>query len=168
MEFIIFTWNVEGVRRNIFNLKNLLNDHRPHLIFLSETQIFACDSSHVMSHLEGDYCCYPNSLDVHDPDFPLKVSKAIGGTMALWRQDLDPFISNHPVTSAAFLPLILQPPGCITSIHIGVYLPTHGREQEFFHELTELSHTMEVLQTEYPDSPIYLRGDFNVNKNHMK
>ena len=56
----------------------------------------------------------------------------------------------------------------MATIYIGVYLPTHGRDLEFLHYLTELSHTIEDLQLEFPDSPVYLRGDFNVNTNNRK
>ena len=71
-------------------------------------------------------------------------------------------------STSSFLPLIFHPPEALISIHICVYLPTYGRENEFLHELTNLSETLDVLRDEYPNSPIFIRGDFNVNDKNVK
>ena len=64
----------------------------------------------ILSHLKKEYCFKLNSPDVHDPDLPLHQSKAHGGTLVMWKRDLQPFISICPSTSSSFLPLIFHPP----------------------------------------------------------
>ena len=81
----------------------------------------------------------------------------------MWLHEIDPFITIHPVTSSAFTPLILKIPGCITSIHIVIYLPTSGRDAEFLNELSSLRSCMEELADLFPDALFFLRGDSNVN-----
>ena len=77
------TWNVEGLRRNVFNLKYFTDIHSPDIIFLSEPQIFAHDVDLVMSYLQGEYCFTLNSADKYDLDLPLTSNRAHGGTMTV-------------------------------------------------------------------------------------
>ena len=44
-----------------------------------------------------------------------------------------------------------------------MYLPTLGKETQFIDELAELSRRVDELSLLYPDSPIFIRGDYNVN-----
>ena len=83
--------------------------------------------------------------------------------MVCWKTCLDPYITPHPVSSPAFLPILFHPPGSPLSIHISVYLPTLGQEHQFMEELSKLSNIMEELALQHPQAPIFLRGDFNVN-----
>ena len=108
----------------------MIEEYHPDLIFLSEPQLFACDAEIVMSHMMGEYCYFLNSHDKLEPDLPLKQSKAHGGTMVIWKRDLDPFITvrSDLIHSPSFLPLIIQPPGSTPSIHFCTYLPTCGRD----------------------------------------
>ena len=115
-----------------------------------------------------EYCYKLNSPDIHDPDLPMQQSKAHGGTIVMWKRSLHPFISIYPLTTSSFLPLVFHPPGTTPSIHICVYLPTCGREQEFIRELSGLSAIVDKLHHDYSGSPIYLRGDFNVSNNNKK
>ena len=57
----------------------------------------------------GKYCFNLNSEDIYSPDLPLAVRKAHGGTMALWKTNLDPFIRALPTTSPAVLAVESQP-----------------------------------------------------------
>ena len=88
--------------------------------------------------------------------------------MILWKVELDPYITVHSVSSTSFLPVILNPPGSLKSIHFAVYLPTLGHENEFVEELSKLTDTVFELRNVHPDAPIFLRGDFNVNQNQKK
>ena len=119
-----------------------------------------------MKYFNHNYCFSLNSEDKYDLDIPLTKSQAFGGTLVLWKKSLDPFISLCPVTTSSFLPLILRPPNAPVSIHIALYLPTSGKENEFIEEITLLRIIIEDLQEKYPDAPIFLRGDSNVNKNN--
>ena len=76
-------WNVEGFKRNISNTKYLLDQFEPDFVFLSETQLYDCDSNSSLKYFEGEYCYYLNSTDKFDVDLPLIKAKAWGGTMAL-------------------------------------------------------------------------------------
>ena len=84
------TWNIEGLRRNIFNLKYFIEQQQhtpgnklqaPDLILLSEPQIFATDIDLVLTHLRGEYSWFLNSEDKHDPELPMVKSRAHGGTL---------------------------------------------------------------------------------------
>ena len=94
---------------------------------------------------------------------PLTKTRAHGGTLILWKCVHDPYVVIHPVSSSSFLPILFQPQSSPLSIHICIYLPTLGREALFIEELSRLSSTVEELRNLHPESPIYLRGDFNVS-----
>ena len=161
--FLAMTWNLEGFGRNVLNLKHFINIHLPDIIFLTEPMIFASDADLQMKYLCGEYCFTLNSADKYDPELPLIKSRAHGGTMILWKLHLDPFISVCPVTSSSFLPITFQPPGSPLSIHICVYLPTLGQENQFIEEIAQLTITVDELLEKHPGAPVFLRGDFNVS-----
>ena len=166
--FIAMSWNIEGLAKNIHNLKHFINIHLPDLIFISEPMVFQHDIDLVMMPLRGEYNVSVNSADKFDPELPLVRSRAHGGTMALWKLCHDPYISIHPVSSCSILPIIFSPPGSPTSIHVSVYLPTHGQESAFLDELSNLSLCLDQLLLLHPESPIFLRGDFNVSERNPK
>ena len=118
-------------------------------------------------HLKGEYCYYLNSADKLDGDLPLTKTKAWGGTMALWKLCYNPFVTIHPPPSTSILPLLFNPPQCSLSIHVAIYLPTSGKESQFIAEVANLSTLMYELATLYPETPICLRGDFNVNPSNQ-
>ena len=74
------------------NLLHFVDNMLPDLIFLSEPQLFQCDAEALTSMFRGKYCYNLNSEDVHCPELPLAVRKAHGGTMVLWKVELDPYI----------------------------------------------------------------------------
>ena len=154
--------------RNILNLKHFSTVHQPDLIFLSEPQIYQNDVELAMKYLIGEYNYSLNSEDVLDPDLPLIKSKANGGTMLLWKQSLDPYISIHPVSSTSILPIIFSPPDSPTSIHVSVYLPTHGQDSRFVEDLATLLVCLDDLHDVHPEAPIFIRGDFNVSDRNLK
>ena len=80
----------------------------------------------------------------------------------------DPFITVWPVTSPSFLPILFQPPGSVLSIHVAIYLPTAGQDAQFLNELSNLSSTLDEILETHPESPIYLRGYFNVSHSNTK
>ena len=153
--FTALTWNVEGLSRNIYNLKHYVDLHCPDLIFLSEPQIFSHDLNRVIQPLAENYLAFLNSADRFDPELPMVKSKAIGGTLVLWRRRHDAYVSVWPVSSSAFLPIVFQPPGSQLSVHIAVYLPTSGQESQFIEELSKLSNCIEEISDAHPDVPIY-------------
>ena len=142
--------------------------HQPDFIFLSEPQIFANDLELSMKTFQGEYKCSLNSDDKYDPELPLIKSKAHGGTLVLWKIEHDPYVSIHPVSSSAFLPLIYDPPSSPLSIHIAVYLPTLGKESSFFEELAKLSDCIDELNNIHGDPLVYIRGDLNVSNKNLK
>jgi hypothetical protein len=144
------------------NLDFFVKQLNPVLIFLSEPQIFQCDVAPVFSSFSGSFSYHLNSDDVFCPDLPLITRKAKGGTMAMWRASLDPYIKPLPTTSSSVLPLLLTIPGLATTAHIGVYLPTSGQDAEFLSALSELETVIQDISENFA-CPIYIRGDFNVN-----
>ena len=121
-----------------------------------------------MEYLRGEYSYALNSVDKHDPDLPLTKSKAIGGSMILWKHCLDPYITVHPVNTPSILPIIFSPPNNPVSLHISVYLPTHGQDDKFIEELFSLAVCLDELLELHPDAPVFLRGDFNVSNRNIK
>ena len=162
------TWNIEGFARNLFNLKYYADIHHPDIIFLSEPQIFSSDIGLVMKPLASTYSVSLNSADKYDPELPLMKSKANGGTLILWKKKFDPHISVWPVSSSAFLPIVFQPPGSLPSVHVAIYLPTAGQDATFLKELSDLTVTLDEIAEKYPESPIFLRGDFNASHANIK
>ena len=49
------------------------------------------------------------------------------------------------------------------SIHVAIYLPTAAQDTQFLNELSNLSATLDEISENQPESPIYLRGDFNAS-----
>ena len=110
-----------------------------------------------MQYFHGEYKYSLNSEDILDPDLPLSKSRAHGGTMILWKANLDPYITVHPVRSTAFLPVIFSPPNGPPSIHVAIYLPTHGKDISFVEDLSALVVCLDDLCDKLPDAAIYLR-----------
>ena len=162
--FTAMTWNVEGLARNIHNLQYFLHLHNPDFVLLSEPQAFACDIDNIMAFVQNEYGYYLNSPDKYDSSLPLQRSRASGGTMMMWKKDLDPYVTLFPPISPAALPIIFHPPGAVKSLHVSVYLPTCGLEHEYIEELSNLSMLLQQLSLEYHNAPLYIRGDFNTSE----
>ena len=158
-----FTWNIEGLKRNIHSLKHFISEYRPDRIFLSEPQIFTPDIHATMQTVHGEYSFHLNSEDFHQPDLALDYSKAKGGTLAMWKLSLDPFITVLPTSSASVLAIVLALPHQEISSHICIYLPTCGQENEFISALSCLDSCIGQISDKYVDPNIFIRGDANVN-----
>ena len=161
------TWNAEGLKTSIYMIKDFLALHSPGLVFISESQVFLSDIGILMKNIQGEYCYFLNSEDYHNPEIAMSNNTTSGGTLLLWRRDLDPFITVHPVHTTSFTPLVLKLPGIPTSIHIVIYLPTHGKDANFISELASLRLCMEELVVNHPGCLIFIRGDSNVNKKNL-
>ena len=73
---ISLSWNIEGLKRNLHSLKNIIeNASSPDLIFLSETHIFCSDLMYCMSYFKGEYCSESNSEDRHNPEIAMSKTK---------------------------------------------------------------------------------------------
>ena len=116
----------------------------------------------------GEYESSLSSDDNFDLELPFLKSKASGGTMVMWKKILDPHITNLPLISSSFLPILFHPPDAPLTIHIAVYLPTSGKETEFVNELAKLSIAVDDLGKAYPKAAKFIRGDFNVNNKNPK
>ena len=118
--------------------------------------------------MQHEYCYSLNSDDVLDPELPLVMSRATGGTLALWRKWLDPYITVCQVSTSSFLPIILRLPGARTSIHVTLYLPTHGKDTDYVSELANLTNCINDLCSNNDNPVIYIRGDGNANPKNVK
>ena len=74
------------------NLLSFVNDFSPAFIFLAEPQIFQCDVAASFTMFQHKYSFHLNSEDLLCPDLPMVSRRANGGTMALWKSELDPYI----------------------------------------------------------------------------
>ena len=133
------------------------------MVHLGEPQTFRFDLPKLMDIIGDDYCAELNSEDCHDYELPLYQSKSYGGTLCMWKRNIDKYITVHPVSTPSFLPVIFNPPGCPVSVHVCLYLPTSGQESQFVDQLSQLSLTLDELRDKYPGCIFFLRGDCNVN-----
>ena len=165
---IALTWNAEGLKSSIFALKEFLEENDPDLVFISESQTFQTDIKPILQPINHEYDFFLNSDDLHSPESTSNHSVSYGGTLVLWRRVLGPSLTIFPVETPAFTPLILKLPGFAVSVHIALYLPTRGRDSEFFHEIANLRLCLIDIQEKHPGCIFFLRGDSNVNHNNIK
>ena len=110
-----------------------------------------------------NYLFYLNSEDRHDPFLSLTHSRAHGGTLAMWRRELDPYITILEPVSSRILVLILDKPGFQISAHIAIYLTTSGHDAQYMQDLALLQDTIDTITDKYPDCITYIRGDANAS-----
>ena len=162
------TWNLEGLKRNSYSLKTIVDESSPDFVFISEPNIFNSDVKSCMTLFSDEFCYELNAEDKHNEDIAMMKSKASGGTMVMWRRALDKYISVHPVATTSFLPIVFSPPDSVISIHIALYLPTAGREGEYMEQIALLNNCIEDLKITYKNPIIFIRGDGNTNPNNKE
>ena len=123
------------------------------LIFLSEPMLHQCDLHPLLGPFHGNYDAHLNSEDYHDQDLALDKVKARGGTMIMWHTSLTPLITVIPTESPSFQTILLKLPETVPSLHTALYLPTAGKEDQFFSTLAELTNHLEEIQSNYPEAP---------------
>ena len=111
----------------------------------------------------GEYTSALSSDDLFHSDLPMKQKRAKGGTMIMWKNKLLSFIRRPSSPSSCILPILFSPPNATPTIHISVYLPTPGRDNDFMEELSILTQFLSDLNNTYPGFPIYVRVDMNSN-----
>ena len=154
-------WNCEGFKRVSHDLFSICLDKDPDFLFISEPWFFQSDLLFATSFFSPKYCYSLNSDDKLDPELALTTRHAHGGVLVFWKRHLDPFISTVSVASSRFLPIIFDHPHHPTTIHIAVYLPTAGLEDEFVHELSLMEATIDDLLDKHPTATVFIRGDAN-------
>ena len=87
--------------------------------------------------------------------------------MALWKVKYDQFVTVQPCPSPSILPLLFSPPGMVSSIHITIYLPTAGKDVEYYQEVTNLMQCIDDLTNCFPDALLFIRGDANANPKNV-
>ena len=100
---------------------NLSDIVSPEIVFLSEPQIFQCDVALFSKSFVGKYSILLNSEETNSPDLALDHCKAHGGTLIMWKSELDPFITPLPTNSSAY-----------HSLQIFTYLPYNSLKLSSF------------------------------------
>ena len=149
------------MKRNKYNLQSIIEEEDPSLIFISEPWLHLSDSAMATDNLAAQYNSYLNSEDRHDDLLSLHKSRAHGGTLTLWKKDLDPYVTIMEPSSSRILVLVLDVPGYQISIHVNIYLSTAGKDTDFMEDLALLEDTIDQLNEKYPDSVLFIRGDAN-------
>ena len=160
---VCLTWNIEGYSRSSLEIRQIVDVHCPDLIFLSEPWLFQPDLQLASILLNNVYKMFLNSDDLYDPELPLLQTRAHGGTLTLWKAELDPFITVLPSQSSRISTVVLDPPGIQTTVHINIYLPTSGRDSDFIDTLATLQATIDDVGDQYPSALIYVKGDANAS-----
>ena len=157
------TWNIEGFSRNAFNLLQLLHQEDISFIFISEPWLHLADAPLALEQYLPQYNYFLNSEDRHDSLLSLTQSRAHGGTLAIWKKEIDAYITVLEPTSSHVLALILDRPGYRISAHITVYLSTAGRDADFMRDLANLQDTIDEINEKHPGALIFVRGDANAS-----
>ena len=163
----MLTWNIEGFSRNRHSLRNFTERYQPSLVLLSEPMTHQADLPLLLQPFSGKYAAHLNSEDLHDHDLAIESSRAHGGTMIMWLSSLSPFITILPTVSSSFLTILLKPDDAIPSLHTVIYLPTAGKDDQFFSVLADLTTHIDETRLLYPDIPHFVRGDANSNPNNV-
>ena len=158
------SWNLEGLDRNVHSLKHFIESFSPSLVFLSEPQVFDCDISMLLQNMSPLFSFSLNSECKFNDSLALIKRKAKGGTLLMWPATLDPYITILPTSSPALLPCMVKLPGCVTSYHIGIYMPTAGKDDDFVNVLSSLDLLLTDIYEKHDGKyPIFIRGDCNVS-----
>ena len=152
----------------MYALTEIVHSNNFTFIALNETQLFQCDAPLLMSKLGGHYRFFLNSDDLYDDSLPSVRNSSYGGTMLLWRTDIDPYVQIIEPSTPAFLTAIFKPPGLATTAHISIYMPTHGKEIDFIADLAELRNSIDNLNNIYDYPTLFIRGDSNCNPNNKQ
>ena len=81
----------------------------------------------------------------------------------LYKQHLEPYISEIHIESSRILPIYLHVPGYPMSAHFNIYLPTSGKDSEYIECLAQLKSTIEDVIEDCSDTLIFIRGDANAS-----
>ena len=69
-----------------------------------------------------------------------------------------------PTSSPALLPCMVKLSGCVTSYHIGIYMPTAGKDDDFVSVLSSLDLLLTDIYKKHDGKlPIFIRGDCSVS-----
>ena len=120
-----------------------------------------------MTLFEDMFDTFLNSDDLLENDLPLTNKRAKGGTI-MWRHIHEPSIKRMPFSSSSFATIVFTPPSSSPSIHVTLYLPTAGKDEEFVIEAVKLYDHLTELNRTYPEHSLFIRGDANVNPKDNK
>ena len=167
-KYSCFYWNIEGFSRSKYALSSFLDLYSPDFVLLSEPMLFQCDLGLEMNLFKGDYCSSLSSDDLLDPELPLLKMRAKGGTMALWKKRIDPYVTVVPSSTSSIHSMVFSPPGLVPAIILCIYLPTAGKDLEYVEEIAKVNESILELVVKYPDAKILIRGDANANPKDTK
>ena len=71
--------------------------------------------------------------------------------MMLWLKELDPFVEVIKTKSTALLPVLFKMPGLKITLHVTLYMPTHGKDSEFVSDLAELRNCLDEFISSFSD-----------------
>ena len=83
MRLKIITWNIEGLKSQLFVFTELLLKHLPDLVFISEPLVFKTNVRQYLAYVEHEYCFHLNTDEVSDQLLSFQKSHAKGGTLVL-------------------------------------------------------------------------------------
>ena len=93
---VALTWNIEGLKRNIYSLKKLITYSKADFVFMAEPQIFQSELQYCMAPFRGEYSYELNSADKFDPELAMTRTHARGGTKIMWKSSLDRYVTVYP------------------------------------------------------------------------
>ena len=130
-------------------------------MFLSKPSLFQADLPRATELLSAQYKRFLNSDDLYDPQLHLLQNRAHGGTLTMWKVELDHLVTILPSETSRITTLFFDPPDTLTTFHINIYLPTSGKDAQYINTLATLQATIYDVSTQYPDTLMYVKGDAN-------
>ena len=143
---LIFTFNLEGYKRNKYYLSKLISDYKPLFLFIQERWLPHYEAKDKFCTDFSNYNFMTTSADMFTPaeDKVLETGPTWHGTALGWAEDIDKYVSKIPVISERFCGVKYQDNATNTSIvAYSAYLPTSGLDDEFLETLSQLSYDLQ-------------------------
>ena len=86
----------------------------------------------------------------------------------MWNKKLSQFVTKLSSPCPSLTAILFSPPCSIPSVHISLYLPTAGKDDEFSEECLKIHFCLLEIREKYPNCPMFLRGDTNCNPKNKK
>ena len=148
----IFTFNVEGYKRNKFYLSTIIQKYCPLFVFLQEFWLPFHESNKLSNDFD-DYNFLTTAADMFTAteDLILQSGPVWHGTALVWKKTLEKFVTKLPLISERFCGVKYVDTSVDTNIiAYTAYLPTSGKDEEFLEILSLLSFDIRTIGSPSP------------------
>ena len=146
--------NIENIKTNLVHIRDLIEDHSPHVIWIQEHWLFKFEQN-FLSEVHPKYDFAVKSVDENDPIAPHQRPRGYQGVAILWDKKLP--VIKHTVGPEWIQAITIGEDICI----LNAYLPCRGSytDDEFCCEVDKMTHVC----NQFAGMHILLAGDLNVD-----